>query len=321
MGSACIFHCKWWQRPYGRRSSFNKEKTDPQPLESPVEPGISQYRPTPNGLVPSQTNQQPSSPRLINSQQSHDVKANAVLTQTQPANGPAVVPNDPVAEAQRMEAARKVQREMMREKRELAIKRKKEEEEREEAAKKERIRIKLEKLGLPPLEAKQADQKKNEKQEAEPQQAVTKETTPSIPATVSLTPEVATSAEVQSPPKPPVPDSTGAPRQYGMMKVHGPALANGISPNNERAVIGEEARVHAANQRVPPLEADTVPQSEERLPSPMVNGDLAKSRHGPRDLPLQKLATSICTDNNGNNHGTMCRAKTNHTQQAGVLGA
>lgn len=47
------------------------------------------------------------------------------------------------------------QKELMREKRDAAIKRRKEEEEREEAAKRERIRQKMEALGMAPLESKQ----------------------------------------------------------------------------------------------------------------------------------------------------------------------
>ncbi|PNS18768.1 hypothetical protein CAC42_5307 [Sphaceloma murrayae] len=55
------------------------------------------------------------------------------------------------------------QKRIMLEKREAAIQRRKEEEEREEAEKRERIRLKLESLGLPPLEKKEATAGKDDK--------------------------------------------------------------------------------------------------------------------------------------------------------------
>lgn len=121
---------------------------------------------------------------------------------------------DPVAMQQRI----------MREKRELAMKRRKEEEEREEAAKKERIRLKLEALGTPP-----------EKPKAQDDGPVPP---PAFKESV---------ASAQSPPKPPVPEATGEPKQYGMMKVHHPETVKKLVAASER--IPERTVDHANRPR------------------------------------------------------------------------
>lgn len=72
---------------------------------------------------------------------------------SQPTGPQQTVPSAPMPDIAD-EVAR--QKKLMQEKRDLAIKRKKEEDEREEAARKERIRIKMETLGLPPLAPKLA---------------------------------------------------------------------------------------------------------------------------------------------------------------------
>ncbi|KAL4901890.1 hypothetical protein BDW74DRAFT_67612 [Aspergillus multicolor] len=93
-----------------------------------------------------------------------------------------------------------MQERIMKEKRLEARQRRLEQEQKEEAAKRERIRQKLEALGPPP-------EKPKAKNKVSPE--------------VSKV-EVTTSGPAQSPPKPPVPEPTGAPKQYGMMKVHHP---------------------------------------------------------------------------------------------------
>ena len=109
-----------------------------------------------------------------------------------------------------------IQRQVMREKTELARARKREEEEKEEAAKKERIRLKLESLGLPLPE--QQDQKQDQKLDAElnkkPVESPLRQTRKPIKKVDAVS--------ASSPPKPPIPTSVGEVTQYGMMKVHQP---------------------------------------------------------------------------------------------------
>ena len=105
-----------------------------------------------------------------------------------------------------------IQRQVMREKTELARARKREEEEKEEAAKKERIRLKLEALGVQPSEQQE------QKQDAEAEKKVIESSNRQIKRTVKMV-EVASAS---SPPKPPIPTSVGEVAQYGMMKVHQP---------------------------------------------------------------------------------------------------
>ena len=111
-----------------------------------------------------------------------------------------------------------VQKKLMREKREAAIKRKKEEEAREEAEKKERIRLKMEKLGL-------VDRKPVNKDDMEgPASApviLTKHQHPDVQSVAS-----------RSPPKPPIPNVSGEPQQYGMMKVHAPQITTVQPPKS-----------------------------------------------------------------------------------------
>ncbi|KAE8145428.1 hypothetical protein BDV25DRAFT_164727 [Aspergillus avenaceus] len=96
-----------------------------------------------------------------------------------------------------------MQERIMKEKRMEARQRKLEQEEKEEAAKRERIRQKLEALGPPPEKPK-------------PQLKDTLEG--DRPDAISLP----VASQTSSPPKPPVPEPTGEPKQYGMMKVHHP---------------------------------------------------------------------------------------------------
>ena len=117
------------------------------------------------------------------------------------------------AAPQDIEADRALQKQLMREKRELAIKRRQEEEERLEAEKKERIRLKLEAMGPPPEKPKSKE--------------------PSTTSVETPTAAVEVPAAPQSPPKPPFPDASGVPTQYGMMKLHPPDTAK-RAPQSEQ---------------------------------------------------------------------------------------
>ncbi|MCJ1477699.1 hypothetical protein MMC13_006372 [Lambiella insularis] len=103
------------------------------------------------------------------------------------------------------------QKRLMHERREAAVKRRKDAEAKEEAEKRERIRIKMEELGL-------VDGKVGKKELAE--EALSSPVLPIEPQEEQLAP--------RSPPKPPVPNVSGAPQQYGLMKVHSSLLVNGL---------------------------------------------------------------------------------------------
>ncbi|KAL4927367.1 uncharacterized protein BDV17DRAFT_266694 [Aspergillus undulatus] len=110
------------------------------------------------------------------------------------ADGQAGVPQPPQEDAVAM------QERIMKEKRMEARQRRIEQEEKEEAAKRERIQKKLEALGPPPEKPKSKSKESPEISKV----------------------ETTSTAHAQSPPKPPVPEPSGAPKQYGMMKVHHP---------------------------------------------------------------------------------------------------
>ncbi|KAF5866688.1 hypothetical protein ETB97_010783 [Aspergillus alliaceus] len=133
-----------------------------------------------------------------------------------------------------------MQERIMKEKRMEARQRRLEQEEKEEAAKRERIRQKLEALGPPPEKPK--PQRKETLDSSRP------DTIPSpVVAQTSL-----------SPPKPPVPEPTGEPKQYGMMKVHHPDTVRKLV---EREKATEKSAAHA--RRVPSSPQEPKPDATE----------------------------------------------------------
>ncbi|GAB1195237.1 hypothetical protein APSETT444_004492 [Aspergillus pseudonomiae] len=126
-----------------------------------------------------------------------------------------------------------MQERIMKEKRMEARQRRIEQEEKEEAAKRERIRQKLEALGPPPEKPKA--QRKDTLEGSKP------DTIPSPGVThTSL-----------SPPKPPVPEPSGEPKQYGMMKVHHPDTVRKLV---ERAAEKSSPTANARRAPSPPRE-------------------------------------------------------------------
>lgn len=255
--------------PLNRKASMNRGGDIPRMLDE---------------VLPQRRDSQPlRSPALSNQQQLADPKSAATSPQQQqasPMGPPAVLhTNDDKDAQQKWAADREQQRKDMLERRELAIKRRAEEEAKEEAEKRERIRIKMEKLGLEPVPDKNTNKtsasavkgvvddskstvKEDEKREInEPK---------SVQAPV---PQVVTAVfTARSPPKPPMPDGSGEPKQYGMMKVHGQPLTNGIT-SIEATVKPDRMKEQAQN-------LDAVSQNHQspgRVPyeSPMVNGDVA----------------------------------------------
>lgn len=182
-----------------------------------------------------------------------------------------------------MAMEREAQRKLMLERKELAIKRRAEQEAKEEAEKKERIRIKLEKLGLEPVHDKNATKapapavakaedkskpiaKEEEKIDLKEQQAV------KLPA---LEGDVAVSA-ARSPPKPPVPDASGEPKQYGMMKVHGQPLTNGITDHEMVRDVSDKNKQKAPSSvAVSDNNQVTNHVVKPSVEPSMVNGDVA----------------------------------------------
>ena len=157
--------------------------------------------------------------------------------------------NNAVSSGDRDDVA--IQKQLMREKREEAIKRRKEQAEREEAEKQERIRKKLASLGPEPS----IEKKDTVKQEVP---AVTIEKRPSdvddvhlgkteardtVPTSIDdISPSLESPSKfTRSPPKPPAPSATGEPQQYGMMKVHAPVPRDPIQQVNE-TLAAERAR-------------------------------------------------------------------------------
>lgn len=288
--------------PHGRRASMTKgsdiatipqellqQRRESQPLQSPSSPspGQAKFLQETGPIQPSQ--QQSATPPTAAISLPHVVEGNTTK---------AVLPSKPVTygslAASRTEDDVAAQRELMREKRALAIKRKKEEEQREALEKQERVRLnmlKLERLGISPLEEKkeaekvtldkkepgatasakkEADSKAVDIKNAESADNESKVAQPEKQKGLNQTMEV---AAPRSPPKPPVLDASGTPKQYGLMKMHGPALANGVLPSIERHAA-DPPKVVVTNQQGAPssLEASNK-GGQPTTSSPKTNGD------------------------------------------------
>ncbi|KAI9873049.1 MAG: hypothetical protein M1830_000892, partial [Pleopsidium flavum] len=144
-----------------------------------------------------------------------------------------------------------MQKRLMRERRELAVKRKQEQEETDEAEKKERIRAKMEALGLPPLDEKK--EKARERTSGE-RPAIDGAGTPA-----------------QSPPKPPVPEISGEPKQYGMMKVHHPQSVKRLSSVKEPSV-DQSPESATSSRQISPRSGDAKPETKNVTESLALNG-------------------------------------------------
>lgn len=185
----------------------------------------------------------------------------AVSSEVSPVEGqhaPAQVPEEP------QEDPVVLQERIMKEKRMEARQRRLEQEEKEKAARDERIRQKLASLGPVP------EKKRKDSLESRKSQAPVANTSPST---------------ISSPPKPPVPEPTGAPKQYGMMKVHHPDTVKKLVAANERERVSEKqtekpsphlrraSSPHIDHQKpdsVPPSSAKQSP-SESRTQDPKVD--------------------------------------------------
>ncbi|KAK2853302.1 hypothetical protein FQN49_005202, partial [Arthroderma sp. PD_2] len=175
-----------------------------------------------------------------------------------PTSQPPAMVEDPVAMQQRI----------MREKREMARQRRLEQEAKEEAAKQERIRIKLQSMGVPAKELPGA------KDAASASGTESKRST-GAPSSATTT--------MASPPKPPVPELRGEPKQYGMMKVHHPESVKKLVASSEKA---PEKPQQAGNQ---PQTNQVSPSHDQPRPevSPTVNG--SKPVQEPQSKPSQPM--------------------------------
>ena len=173
-----------------------------------------------------------------------------------------------------------IQKQLMKEKREQAIKRRQEEEAREEAAKRERIRLKMESLGLPPLEDK------SKPKESKPVDAAAQKSPAISDIGLSTT----------SPPKPPipVPEASGEPKQYGMMKVH--------HPDSVKKLVGVQDRSAEKTATIPPR---TTPESLPKSPVQQNNESTIANGVRPLSDPLQHRQPVLSTGKSSNEQPSM----------------
>jgi len=166
-----------------------------------------------------------------------------------------------------------VQERIMKEKRLEARQRRMQQEEKEKAERDERIRQKLAALGPAP------DKQRRNSIESRKTHA----TTAPAPATIS------------SPPKPPVPEPTGAPKQYGMMKVHHPDSVKKLVAANERDRAAEKPHTEKTSPR---MRRGLSPHREPRRESV-----------APANLNQQPEASP--QDSNADEHGAQWRGNLN----------
>lgn len=276
--------------PQGRRASISKssdiprvplellqQRRESQPLQSPLTSGHLQGRPAQGDIHGAQNQYTQPSQSGVNSQLPQDVNSANITSQPQ-----MTVPSGNTT-ASHIVKDIAAQKQLMHEKRELAIKRKKEEEEREQAERRERIRIRMEKLGLPPLVEKKESEKvtveqisqevkHSENKVLEPKTAKPNE----VPAEISENkPQEAVAPAPRSPPKPPVPDSSGTPKQYGLMKLHGPT-----------------APLHLSKGRVPESRPKTVLPVEQTAPIEQ-NGRSEQHAPAQQNVPTVQESASV----------------------------
>ncbi|MCJ1318916.1 hypothetical protein MMC15_004248 [Xylographa vitiligo] len=254
---------------FGRRESMNKgfdiprmpsdlqQRRDSQYEQSPLTPGIHSAKFGRRDVSPVHSHGQSitsQSPTIAVSQQlslNESATASPQMIHAQP-----VIPPTPTSAAPDPDTI-VTQRKLMREKREAAIKRKAEEEAKEEAERRERIRIKMEKLGL--VDGKMG--KKEQAEEASSSPVVIKE----IHEEQTTTP--------RSPPKPPVPNTSGAPQQYGLMKVHASHPVNGSPATSAPTERKSRESIQPKEELQRPLPAAETNLIKD-VDIPHVNGDI-----------------------------------------------
>lgn len=149
--------------------------------------------------------------------------------------GLSVASKEPSQDTQQASSAEDVilmQQRIMKEKRLEARQRRLEQEQKEEAERRERIRLKLEALG--PAPGKDKDKEKDKESPKVEEKSMLTTSAAKVPTKDQPAPTDSQHV-IQSPPKPPVPEPSGEPKQYGMMKVHHPESVKKLVAANERS--------------------------------------------------------------------------------------
>jgi hypothetical protein len=239
---------------FGRRMSFGRSQDSRAIIDGPGRRG-SQFEPR---------DASPSHSHGLSVASQSPVTSNAAGPNSAPGAGQMEDSQNQVGlPEQSMEDAVAMQKRLMREKREAAIKRREEEEARQEAEKRERIRQRLERLGLP-TDNKPAGKKPTES-ETKPKDSA--ETAPLAPKSAPKENKEARPVLATSPPKPPIPSPSGEPQQYGLMKVHAPQPAPLTSPRGSHAAARQSPSSSSIQDPKSIARTDAKPQ----LP----NGDAA----------------------------------------------
>ena len=220
------------------------------------------------------------------------------------------LPIGPPADSQKhVVSDREAQKKIMQEKRELAIRRKAEQEAKEEAEKKERIRIKMESLGLEPLpKDKTTDKTMGEFTEKGTEKIIEKNLEHAVDRVTAAKKDFEEEIKIEpkevkedyampqqpfhararhpepekvvtvspSPPKPPMPDASGEPKQYGMMKVHGQPLTNGIQ-SHENTII-DKAKEPTQSSQIAQMARGSPAPIKTPIIAPTIDGETEQKR-------------------------------------------
>lgn len=205
---------------FGRRMSFGRDAPPPRYMEGRrgsqtngmVDPALMGLEPGPtHEHPPSQQHTAASTTASWAGQAPRSVSVASSVEQVTPAPVPEAPQEDPLV----------LQERIMKDARAQARQRRLEQEEKDRLEREERIKKKLAALGPPP--EKPQPSRKQSTEAGKPQTPA-----PQPPATL------------YSPPKPPVPEPSGEPKQYGMMKVHHPDTVKKLVAANERDRASEK---------------------------------------------------------------------------------
>ncbi|KAJ5779221.1 hypothetical protein N7457_006941 [Penicillium paradoxum] len=186
-----------------------------------------------------------------------------------------------------------LQERIMKEKRLEARQRRIEQEEKEEAAKKERIRQRLAAMG--PAPEKKAPEPR--KPAPPPSQPLPQSQPHHPPQTPSQLPHQPISS-ISSPPKPPVPEPTGEPKEWGLIKVHHPDTVKKFTDAHDRTSENKHfnrrvSSPHQDPQRDPALASAIHFNTESASPVQSKSSDTKlDEQHGPQWQGNLNVSTS-----------------------------
>ena len=242
--------------------SSRQQSRDSLRDRSPITPGLSHPKWAQRGVSPADSRGQSvaSQSPTVTSAQQHVMSDSLASSPQQIKATPDALPTTSSVVVDPSQDPVVLQKKLMREKREAAIKRKKEEEEREDAEKRARIRQKMEQLGL-------TDEKMGKK--------VAGDETVSVPTVPSGEKQEAVTITSRSPPKPPLPDPSGTPQQYGLMKLHGPQPVNGIQAKAQ-TLDKEQQEIAKDTGKLLSVELDKKPVLAQDAVNLSVKGDVGQ---------------------------------------------